>query len=171
MLKLAYRTAGEVDMAIKSGASSRVSWLGKQAISIQAFLLKQGWMGPAGQYLMAITTTGRSSGKEFTVPVGYQQDEQAIIAMNPTGNSNWIKNVSFNGQATLHIQGQSIPVRGELVLDPVEKRRIFNIYKQKPETFPRFFGVTVDASEGELNAALDKAHFVLFHRLDPFNER
>ena len=153
-------------MSVESNSAPRVSWVAKLAFSIQAFLLKRGWMGPAGDYLMAITTSGRKTGKQFTVPVGYLNDDDAVIAMNPTGNSNWMKNVQTNGEATLAIKGKSMPMQGKLVADPVEKRRIFDIYKQKPDVFPRYFGVTVDAPEGELNAALDKAHFVRFERLD-----
>ncbi|KAA3643360.1 MAG: nitroreductase family deazaflavin-dependent oxidoreductase [Chloroflexi bacterium] len=149
-------------MTNESGSGPRVSWFAKLAFRIQAFLLKRGWMGPAGNFLMAITTTGRKSGKQFTVPIGYLNDGDAVIAMNPTGNSNWMKNVQANGDVLLHIKGQSISMQGRLVSDPVEKRRIFDIYKQTPDTFPRYFGVTVDAPEGELNAALDKAHFVRF---------
>ena len=149
-------------MTNESGSVPRVSWFAKLAFSMQAFLLKRGWMGPAGNFLMAITTTGRKSGKQFTVPIGYLNDGEAIIAMNPTGNTNWMKNVEANGEALLHIKGQSMPMQGKLVSDPVEKRRIFDIYKQTPDTFPRYFGVTVDAPERELNAALNKAHFVRF---------
>ena len=133
----------------------------KFAMGIQMFLLRRGWMGKMGEFVMIITTTGRKSGKKFTTPIAYQRDGEHIIAVNP-GNSNWFHNVDANGSAVLEIQRQVIPVTGAVVRDEQERQRIFNLYRQNPATFERLFKVPASAAETELQQAMAKWQFVKF---------
>jgi deazaflavin-dependent oxidoreductase (nitroreductase family) len=135
----------------------------KFAMGVQMFLLRRGWMGKMGEFVMIITTTGRKSGKKFTTPIAYQRDGETIIAVNP-GNSNWFQNVDSNGSAVLEIQRQVLPVTGAVVRDEQERQRIFNLYRQNPSTFERLFKVTANAAEAELQQALSKWQFVKFKR-------
>ena len=135
----------------------------KFAMGVQMFLLRRGWMGKMGEFVMVITTTGRKSGKKFTTPIAYQRDGEHIIAVNP-GNSNWFQNVDSNGSAVLEIQRQVLPVTGAVVRDEQERQRIFNLYRQNPSTFERLFKVTANAAEAELQQALSKWQFVKFKR-------
>lgn len=135
----------------------------KFAMGVQMFLLRRGWMGKMGEFVMIITTTGRKSGKKFTTPIAYQRDGEHIIAVNP-GNSNWFHNVDANGSAVLEIQCQEIPVTGAVVRDEQERQRIFNLYRQNPATFERLFKVPATAAENELQQAMAKWQFVKFAR-------
>ena len=133
----------------------------KFAMGVQMFLLRRGWMGKMGEFVMIITTTGRKSGKKFTTPIAYQRDGENIIAVNP-GNSNWFHNVDANGEAVLEIQRQVIPVTGAVARDEQERQRIFNLYRQNPATFERLFKVSANAAENELQQAMAKWQFVKF---------
>ena len=135
----------------------------KFAMGVQVFLLRRGWMGKMGEFVMIITTTGRKSGKKFTTPIAYQRDGETIIAVNP-GNSNWFQNVDANGEAVLELQRQVIPVTGAVVRDEQERQRIFSLYRQNPSTFERLFKVTANAAETELQQALTKWQFVKFKK-------
>ena len=133
----------------------------KFAMGVQMFLLRRGWMGKMGEFVMIITTTGRKSGKQFTTPIAYQRDGENIIAVNP-GHSNWFHNVDANGSAVLEIQRQVIPVTGAVIREEQERQRIFNLYRQNSATFERLFKVSANAPETELQQAMAKWQFVKF---------
>ena len=142
----------------------RPSGLAKAAMSFQAFLLQRNWAGPLSEFLMVITTTGRKSGKRFSTPIGYIRDGDSLIALSVGGASNWYKNLLKTPEATLNVKGQSRRARAEMVKDPAERQRIFELYKQHhARAFDRLFGVTVDASAEALSKALATREFVRFH--------
>jgi len=139
----------------------KISGFQKFALNLQVFLLRRSWMGPAGNFLMAITTTGRKSGRKATVPISYKRDGNDLIGLNP-GNSNWFHNVLTFGVATLEVQGQKFDVTAKLVEDESERQRIFNLYKDDANIFQRIFKVSVTAPEEELQKELKKWQFVRF---------
>jgi deazaflavin-dependent oxidoreductase (nitroreductase family) len=153
---------------IESNAGSnippRINSLQKFALALQVFLLRRGWMGPAGDFLMAITTTGRKTGRTFTIPVSYMRDGDDIIAPNP-GNSNWFHNVLANGQAIIEVKRQQMPVTGTLVKDEAERQHIFSLYRNgDQQVFERIFKLPPSAPEETLQAELRKWQFVRFKR-------
>jgi deazaflavin-dependent oxidoreductase (nitroreductase family) len=139
----------------------KLSTTAKFAMGMQVFLLRRGWMGKMGEFVMVITTTGRKSGKKFTTPIAYQRDGEHIIAINQ-GNSNWFQNVAASGEAVLEIQRQVMPVTGVVVRDEQERQRIFGLYRQNPATFERLFKVAANAPDSEIQSALAKWQFVRF---------
>ena len=153
-----------IDSNTGSTTPPKINRFQKFALSLQVFLLRRGWMGPAGDFLMAITTTGRKTGSTFTIPISYLRDGDDIIALNP-GNSNWYRNVLANGQAVIEVKGQRMPVSGSLVEEEAERQRIYNLHRQgDPKIFERIFKIHPDASEEQLQAALKKWQFVRFKR-------
>jgi len=143
----------------------QVSGFSKFAFGLQVFLLRRGWMGSMGDFVMVITTTGRKTGRKFTIPIAYKLDGEEVIAIN-RGNSNWFRNVVANGQAIIEIKGKVMPVQGEVVKDETERQRIFDVYKTDPAVMDRLFHVTPDSPEDEQQAALAKWQFVKFRKLN-----
>lgn len=150
---------------IETGAGTnvppKISAFQKFGLNVQVFLLRRGWMGPAGNFLMVITTKGRKTGREATIPISYQRDGNDIIGLNP-GNSNWYLNVLSSKEAILEVQGQKIDVTAILVVDESERQRIFNLYKEDPKTFQQIFRIPVTSTEEELQNALMKWNLVRF---------
>lgn len=150
---------------IETGAGSttppKISAFQRFGLNAQVFLLRRGWMGPAGNFLMVITTTGRKSGRKATIPISYKRDGNDLIGLNP-GNSNWFHNVLVSREATLEVQGEKIEVKAKLVEDETERQRIFNLYKDDANIFQRIFKVSVTAPEEELQKELKKWNFVRF---------
>jgi len=133
-------------------------------MQFMAFLLRHNWMGPAGNELLVITTTGRKSGKRYSTPIGYLRDGETIIALTNAAPSNWYRNALSSGQALLEIKGQPLTARMEAVNDQAERERIFNLYKRaRAKNFNRYFGVPVDAPEEILKQALATRIFVKFY--------
>lgn len=146
------------------GQSFRLPVPPKEALAQQVQMLRNNQMGPAAEYIMVITTTGRKSGKSFTIPIGYLRDGDSILALNSGGGSNWYKNVQVNPEVTLEIKGQTITARGEMVTDPAERAKVFELYKrERGANFERLFGVPISASENELIKARDRCVFVRFY--------
>ena len=139
----------------------------KLLLRLQVFMLRRGMMGQASESLMVITTTGRKTGRRHSTPISYLRDGEAIFAINPRGRSNWYKNVLANPAVTLNIRGRDIQARGERVTDEAEIVRIFEQYRtMQPTTFPRLFGVPVDAPEDARQKARNSRRFVRFHPVD-----
>ena len=78
--------------------------------------------------ILLVTTTGRKSGKERTVPLGYLEDGPNYVLIGSNAGQNrdpaWIINLSTNPQATIHIKGVRIPVVAERA-DPEEMCRLW----------------------------------------------
>jgi deazaflavin-dependent oxidoreductase (nitroreductase family) len=135
----------------------------KMALKAQVFLLRRNWMGPAGKVLMVITTIGRKTGHQHSIPIGYQWDGDTLLAFTRGGHSNWYKNMLKNPQVTLTIQGKQQVMRGEKLEDQTEILRALEIYKrEQPNIVQRFFGVSPEASGAELLKATDRVVLVRF---------
>ena len=153
---------------IETGADTntppRINRFQKFALDLQVFLLRRGWMGSADNFMMAITTQGRKTGRKTTIPISYKRDGDDIIALNP-GNSNWFRNVLASGTAMLEIQRKVFEAQGKLVEDEQERQQIFNIYRKgDAKIFERLFKVPPDAPEEELQKALKKWKFIRFQK-------
>jgi deazaflavin-dependent oxidoreductase (nitroreductase family) len=139
----------------------------KMLLRLQVFMLRRGMMGKASDALMVITTTGRKTGRQHSTPIGYLQDGDMFIAINPQGRSNWYKNVLANPAVTLNIKGRDIPAEGAQFTDEAEIARLFDLYRtQQPTTFPRLFGVPVNAPADALQRARETRRFVRFQPED-----
>lgn len=120
-------------------------------------------MGPAGNIIMVITTTGRKSGKHIATPIGYQRDGDTVLAFNVGGISNWYKNLAKNPVVTLEIKKKTYQMRGTYITDANEIRQAMELYKREQASMlPRFFGIPADASEDELMKAAERIKFVRF---------
>jgi len=142
----------------------KVSPRAKMALGFMTFLLRRGWMGPASDILMVITTTGRKTGKQHSIPIGYLKDGEDFITLTSKNASNWYRNVLESGEATLEIKKEKFNVRGTPVTDEAERQRIFELYKQNERYFKSNFGITLDSPESEMQDALAKRIFMRFRR-------
>ncbi len=142
----------------------RISPFAKTAFKVQMFLLRRNWMGPAGNIIMIITTTGRKSGKRISTPIGYQWDSDTVVGFNARGISNWYKNIAHNPLVTLEIKKKTYQMRAVYVTDTNEIRQILELYKrEQPNMLERFFGVSAEATGDQLMKAAENVRFVRFH--------
>ena len=143
-------------------APPKVSASAKFALGAMTFLLRRGWMGPASDILMVITTTGRKSGKQHSIPIGYLRDGDDFIALTNKNPSNWYRNVLANGEVTLEIKKEKFDVQGTPITDEAERQRIFGLYRQNTKYFKSNFGIDAGSPENELQDALAKRIFMRF---------
>jgi deazaflavin-dependent oxidoreductase (nitroreductase family) len=134
-------------------------------LRFQAFLLRKDWLGPMGDVVMVVTTTGRRSGKPVATPIGYVRDGDLWAALTyPT--SNWYRNLRKAPEALLEIRGRPVRVRTEFVDDEPGRQRLVDLYRQqRAKNFRMFFNVAVDAPAEDIARGVAARVFVRFHPL------
>lgn len=106
------------------------------------------WLASPG--LMAVTITGRRTGRSYTIPVGYHDVGDAVVVLVSDGpGRSWWRNFRTSHPALLTLRGRSVPARG-LALDPASDE-----FRQRAEQafrragfIPKIFGVGFDAERG-----------------------
>jgi deazaflavin-dependent oxidoreductase (nitroreductase family) len=135
----------------------------KWLLNVQTFLLRRNMMGPVGNALMVITTTGRKSGKQFSVPIGNVRDGSTVYAFTLGGTSNWYRNLMANPLVTLNIRGKEIQARATPITTDAELLNALEVYKREaPNQMERFFHVSPSAQGADLLKAKERAVFVRF---------
>lgn len=79
--------------------------------------------------VLLLTTTGRKSGKERTVPLVYIRDGSAYVITASAGGADkhpgWFFNVSSNPNVTIQVKDQQIKARAE-VASPQKKSELWS---------------------------------------------
>lgn len=136
----------------------------KWMLNAQIFVLRRQWVKPFNKQVMIITTTGRKSGKHFTVPISYVRDGSTLYGFTIGGTSNWYKNALTATPVTLEVQGKKITAKAEPVQSQSDLENVIKIYQRdQPSTFPRFFKVPADAPMEDLLKIADRIKFVRFN--------
>lgn len=144
----------------------RLPKFAKAAMAFQVFLLRRNWLGPLGDEIMVITTTGRKTGRSFSTPIGYLRDGSSVIALTSRNASDWYKNALKSRQVRLEIKGKTYLAQATPIDDPDERKSIFERYRQeRARYFRRLFGVPADASREELEKALESRRLIRFYLL------
>ena len=94
-------------------------------------LLRSRWHGAVSDKLLLITVTGRRSGRTFTIPVSYlEQDGRILIQPSAPERKVWWRNLRGGAPVRLRLRGQDrtghavahgdehTGVRVEVTLDP-----------------------------------------------------
>ena len=81
-----------------------------------------------GSPVLLLTTTGRKSGKERTVPLLYLEDGENLVVVASNGGAPkhpaWWLNLEANPEATVEIGNRKLRVRAEKA-SPEEKERLW----------------------------------------------
>lgn len=94
----------------------RNPFIAKRLFRLQVFLLRHNLAKRLGTIAMVLTTTGRTTGKKRSTPVGYLRDGDSVLAFT-FPHHHWYKNLRRRPEASLVIQGVRIPARAEFVDD------------------------------------------------------
>lgn len=106
------------------------------------FILRSPLHGMISKYLTLITFTGRKSGKTYTTPVSYFQDNNQIYIFS---HASWWKNLRNGAPVTLRLRGKKIQGLAEPVVD--DKQTIASALTTHLRQSPfdaRFYDVTID---------------------------
>ena len=83
--------------------------------------------------LLALTVTGRRTGRRYTIPVGYQRDgDRFVILVSKARRKNWWRNYLEPAPVEMLIAGQKVPGMGWVV-----QPESFEFRKNAERTFRR----------------------------------
>ena len=120
------------------------------------FVLRSPLHGIISNYLLLISFTGRKSGKVYTTPVSYfQQDDDQVIIFT---HANWWKNLLSNPAVTLRIRGRDVQGMAEPVAE--DKQAIadaLTAHLRKSHFDARFYDVTIDDDGNPIAEDVEKA--------------
>jgi len=106
--------------------------------------------------LMTLTFTGRKTGKQYTIPVGYQREGERLIVFS---HHPWWKNLRGGAPVTVRLQGEERPGWAEPVTDPKEvMQRVRTFIKENGVENVRRLGITLESEhpgKEELRRAIE----------------
>jgi len=90
--------------------------------------------------ILLLTTTGRKSGKQRTLPLVYIMDDSAYVITASAGgadkNPSWFFNIRSNPQATIQVKDKHIKVTAEIA----EQEKKSELWARLVEVAPNFAG-------------------------------
>jgi deazaflavin-dependent oxidoreductase (nitroreductase family) len=110
--------------------------------SAMKFVLGSPVHGLVSKTVLLITFTGRKSGKTYTTPVSYSQDNDQVTIFS---HADWWKNLRGGAQVTLHIRGRDFKGLAEPVAE--NKQAVaagLAAHLRKVPSDARYYGVTFD---------------------------
>lgn len=140
------------------------SRLSRLAMALQMALLRRNWMGPAGDFVLVITTTGRRSGRPIATPIAYARDGDSFVALTVAAvDSHWYRNLRSRPEALLEIRGHPVRVRADFLDSDAQRQAAVAAFRAGvPGQFRRLVGARLDAPAAELAAAVAARRFVRF---------
>jgi len=109
------------------------------------FVLHSPVHGMVSRTVLLITFTGRKSGKTFTTPVSYSQNDDQVFIFT---HAAWWKNLRSGAPVTLCLQGQEVRGLAEPVAE--DKQAIaagLTAHLCKVPSDARYYGVTFDNNQ------------------------
>ena len=124
-----------------------------------AWVLRSRLHGLLSWGLMLVTVTGRRSGRTYTIPVGYQRDEEAMtVLVSKPSRKQWWRNYRERRPMTVHVGGRSLAAHAVVVTpgSAAFREAMDRTFRRMP-SLGRQFGIAYDRRTG-LTAA--QAHIV-----------
>ena len=114
-------------------------------------LLRSPLHGLASKALLILSWSGRKSGRRFSIPLGYQEDEDAlIVVISKRDEKTWWRNFQTPWPADLVVRGTRRSALGEIV--PVGSPEFFRQCERLLERLPwmgsQVGGVEIDPAIG-----------------------
>ena len=106
------------------------------------FILRSPLHGIVSKYLTLITYTGRKSGKTYTTPVSYYQQNNQVTIFT---HANWWKNLQSDASVSLRLRGRELQGLAKAIAE--DKGAIaakLTTHLKKSPFDARFYNVTMD---------------------------
>ncbi len=112
--------------------------------------------------LLLLTFTGRKSGKQYTIPLGYGRQGNTLKLFT---DHTWYKNLLAQPQVKVRLQGKELNGTAEVMRDKQQIAREMEAYVRQRPGAARAYGVTFDTDGQPDPASLRKAaeRFVLIY--------
>lgn len=94
---------------------------------------------------LAITVTGRKSGRDYTLPVSYLRDGEDLLVISEKDRT-WWKNLRGGTPVTVLLNGHRLQARGEAFVDVDKVSRLLLVILQHAPAYQRLLHVKLDVS-------------------------
>ena len=91
--------------------------------------------------LMLRAFAGRTSGRSYTLPVSYVEDDGTLL-VGP--DRPWRKNIRMGERLSAWVKGRERRVRAEVTVEEAELARLFWIILPENPVLDRFLGIELD---------------------------
>ena len=106
------------------------------------FVLRSPLHGVISKYLLLITFTGRKSGKTYTTPVSYAQENGDVTIFT---HANWWKNLRGGARVRLRLRGRDVDGQAEPIAEPKQEiADALAAHLRKSPFDARYYDVTID---------------------------
>lgn len=123
---------------------------------ILKLLLRSPLHGAVSQQIMLITVTGRKSGKPYTTPVNYIQENDRLHVVSHQHRT-WWRNLHPHGPVIVHLRGQKLAASGYAFTDSKEVApRLFR-YLQEVSHYAEPLGIGLDEEGQPLREEVNEA--------------
>ncbi|MEZ4679786.1 MAG: nitroreductase/quinone reductase family protein [Caldilineaceae bacterium] len=125
---------------------------------IMKFMLRSPWHKVASKSIMLITVTGRKSGKRYTTPVNYIEDEDAgILTVLTHKHRTWWRNLRGNAPVAVVLRGERLTGVGHVYDEGAAlTERFYEYLCAEPRLAPHL-GVELNEHGTPDRAAAEKA--------------
>ena len=120
------------------------------------FLLKTPILhGMVSNSMMLVTITGRKSGKTFSTPVSYVQNENILITLSQRKRK-WWRNLRGGAPVELRLRGKQRQARGEALEKVPEIADMLKIFFRAARHMAKAFEISSDADGNFIRADLER---------------
>ncbi len=110
---------------------------------IMKLVLRSPLHGVMSKNTMLITYTGRRSGKTYTTPVNYLQEDNEITIFS-LRHRTWWRNLRDGAQVTVKIKGKTLKATTQAIEDNKTVAKGLLTYLQKRPQYAKYFQVTLN---------------------------
>ena len=119
------------------------------------FLLRSPMHRVISKYLLLFTFTGRKSGKSYTTPVSYMQQDGYVTILT---HANWWKNLCGGAPVSLRLRGRELQGMAELVVEDKEAVAAALTTHLRQSTFDaKFYDVAIDEHGNPIAEDVERA--------------
>lgn len=136
--------------------------MAKQPISLKIgnpllkLLLCSPWHWVASGSILLITVTGRKSGKRYTTPVNFVQEEGQLLVLSHQHRT-WWRNVRGGAAVTIRWRGKKINSTATVLEEPTAVAPYFERYLTAVPQYASAFAVKLDEEKLPLREDIERA--------------
>lgn len=136
--------------------------MAKQPLSLRIgnpllkLLLRSPWHWVASGSILLITVQGRQSGKLYTTPVNFVQEEGQLLVLSHQHRT-WWRNLRGGAAVTIRWRGKPLATTATVIEDPAQVAPYFERYLTAVPQYATAFAVQLDENKRPLRADVEQA--------------
>ena len=115
--------------------------MAKISNTFMSLLLRSPLHGIFSSGMMVLTYKGRKTGRQISVPIGYNVQSDGSLLSTSLRSRTWWRNLRGGAPVALHLKGRSRKAYGEAMQAPIDvMKELDDLFRLKPSQ-ARYFGL------------------------------